>query len=338
MPLPAAWRARYDYQLRPLVGPMACRVLRLQGAARFSGEPLHAVYVGNGNNLSFLRELFFDASEETTLAEGIPPWGVGGALAKFGADAGLLLHELPPAWRWCAPRGAALRLPAWIGAELALPDPAGGQARALPRAVEREALRHQRREGYALEYADAVQDFRRFYAEFYRPYIATRFGDTAILVDEARFLARCRGARLARLMADGRWVAGMLALRNGAVLRLGWYAAASATPPRGASETLDALVIRDAWQDGVRRVILGNTRPCLVDGVLRYKLRLGAKLSPTRFPQPRLGITLRGAPAAALECLERQPLLGRRGDGLGVYRVDRGGAAPTVTLEAWPAG
>lgn len=336
MPLPAAWRNVFQYQLRPLAGPMACRVLRLQGPARFSGEPLRAVYAGNGSNLAFLRGLFFDAPEETVLAEGVPPWRLAGALERYGAEAELLLHELPPAWRAFAPRGDALRLPAWVGAELALPDPAGGQARALPRAVEREALRHQRREGYALEYSDALQDFRHFYAEFYRPYIAMRFAGRAVIVDEARFLARCRGGRLARLTADGRWVAGMLALRKSSVLRLGWYAAASAPPPRGASETLDALVIRDAWRDGVRTVVLGNTRPCLADGVFRYKLRLGARFAPTRFPQPRLGIKLQGDSAAVLECLERQPLFGEFGGGLGLYRVDRAGAQPAIARDPWP--
>lgn len=321
-------------KLAPLAAPAAACVLRLDGRARFSGEPFSAVYAGNGRNLAFLQGLFLEDARTTPLADGLPPWRLGAALRRHGENAGLLLAELPPAWSSFLPGGSALVVPAWIAARLELPAPDAPAGRLLPRAAEREAERQQRRHGYALRFAEAPADARRFYHEFYRPYVAGRFGGEAVLVGEDAFLDRCRGGRIAQLIAGGEWVAGMLVHREGDAWRFGWFAARGSTPPPGASEVLDLLVIREAARLGLRRIELGHTRPCTADGVLRYKQRLGARFLPTRFPQPELAIGLGRAPAGVLECLARAPLLAPLGQGLGVYRVASGGGR--ISLEPWP--
>lgn len=322
--------------LRPLLSPTAVSVVRLRGQARFGDEPLAAVYAGNGNNLEYLRSLFFSASESELLEAHSRPWRLAASLGRASREGELLLHELPPAWRAFAPRQAELQFPAWLSAGVALPAAAPGGGALLPRALEREADRHLKRAAARVVYTAAQAAFRRFFHELYQPYIRARFGAQAVLVDETRFLARCRGGRLAQLHADGRWVAGMLILRAGVTLRFGWYAAAAGAPP-GVSEALDVQVIRDAWTQGVRQVLLGHTRPCLADGVWRYKRRFGAWLKPARFPQARLGITLNSAGEPALECLRRQPLLAEMKGGLGAWRVEGHGAEASIALHAWPA-
>ena len=63
--------------------------------------------------------------------------------------------------------------------------------------------------------------------------------------------------------------------------------------PPGASEVLDVRVIEHAAGMGVRRAVLGHSRPSLADGVVRYKARFGAVIRATRFPQRVIGIEAR---------------------------------------------
>jgi hypothetical protein len=326
----------FSQVLGPLAAPTTIDLLRLQGTARFSGETLSAVYAGNRRNLGFLQDLFFQQAAIEPLGSAVAPWRLGAQLRQHAARDDLALFELPPAWSPFLPGAADIVVPAWLGARLSLPGQPAPAGRLLARDVEREADRQVRRHGFTVRYSGSPQAAREFYHEFYRPYVAARFGAQAVLVDETVFLRRCRGARLAQLLAGGEWVAGMLVLGGARTIRFGWFAMRDGVLRSGASETLDVLVIRDAWQRGVREVELGHTRPCLADGVLRYKQRLGARFQATRFPQPRLGVLLRRPHPAILDCLARQPLLGRCGTGLGAYRVENGAAGPVIALRPWP--
>jgi len=323
--------------LGPLAAPPAIDLLRLHGTAKFSGETVSAVYAGNRRNLGFLQDLFFQQATIESLAAAVVPWRLGARLRQHAARDDLALFELPPAWSPCLPGAADIVVPAWVGARLSLPTRSAPAGRLLARAAEREADRQLRRHGFTLRFSVSPQDAQHFYHEFYRPYLAARFGAQAVLVDEAAFLRRCRGARLAQLLADDEWVAGMLVLGRATKIRFGWFALRGGLPRSGASEALDVLVLREAWQRGVREVDLGHTRPCLTDGVLRYKQRLGARFVATRFPQSRLGMLLRWPHPAVLDCLARQPLLGHCGDGLGRYQVENGAAGPVIALRPWSA-
>lgn len=329
--LPSLWQ-----RFAPLVGPAGVEVVHLSGTARFSESPISAIYAGNGRNLAFLRNLFFSQTRETTLQRTSTPLGLSRALQHQPGKVDLCLSELPPAWRLLQPN-SVVRVPAWIRQEIALPPAPQAGGWLLSRSLEREARRHVNRYGYRAEFTAAMSAdvARTFYRELYRPYVRSRFGEAAVVVSEPVFLAACRGQMLAKLLAGSDWVAGMLLLRRGEQMRFGWFGACTDPPPPGASEVLDVLSIHHAHRSGTRRVILGNSRPCLTDGVVRYKARFHPQLLPIRFPQASLGIDVVSFTEPVLECLERQPLLAPLGDAMGVYRVIRGDdSPPCVRLEA----
>jgi hypothetical protein len=60
-------------------------------------------------------------------------------------------------------------------------------------------------------------------------------------------------------------------------------------------------------------VQLGHSRPCLTDGVLRYKAKLGARLHAVRYPQAVLGIAVDGSKHALFERLNARQLIVMRG-------------------------
>jgi hypothetical protein len=303
-----------------LVFPLGVNLIGWRGRARFSGLPLRAVYLGNGRNAAFLRGLFFADAEQTVLARYRTPWHARRFRPPESA-ADLGLSELPAAWAVMGSPAATLDVPAWVRQTLTLPGPDPGH-RLLPRGAEREAERHIRRQGYRLTLSAGAEETRRFYHELYAPYVRARFGAAAVLIPEAAFIAASRHQQLASLYAGERRVAAMLLRRRGAHMRLGWFGMLTEPAPKGASEALDLLVIRQAHAEGVRSVVMGNSRPCLSDGVFRYKRRLGAQPQATRFPQSRLHIHLTRMTPTVRQCLAQQPLLtDRPGPDLGVYRL-----------------
>lgn len=312
-----------------LTGPLRSTIIGLEGPARFSGAPLTALYFGNGQNLGFLEHLFFESSQRSTLASVDNPLQlrVGGKSRASRAD--LLLGDLPPLWQALLPNDSALRLPAWLSQVVDLPE----SGAMLPRKLERKVGQHLRQRGYRVEFSDAEGDARRFYHEFYAPYLCSRFGPDAVVIPEARMIARLRGKILAKLYQDDRWLLGLALAHEGKVVRFGWFGSAQNPPPVGASETLDWFCIQHARDSGARQVVLGSSRPCLSDGIVQYKLKFGARFTATRLPPAQLAICIRTNQPAVFECLRRQPLIRvRRGLTL-VYRVEQSGQGARIVPE-----
>ena len=190
-----------------------------------------------------------------------------------------------------------------------------------------------RRHGYVIEFTTDEEAKRLFFRQFYRPYVQSRFGAGSVVAEEGGFMKRSRVQTLARLRAASQYVAGMLFERHGRTLRFGKYGAATDPPPAGASQVLDTLVIRHALESGVDRIVMGDSRPCLADGVVRYKARFGATIRPTLFPQPSLAIEVRRWNSAISTCLREQPLVAFRGGKPHAYRVAASGAASGIRLE-----
>ncbi len=278
-------------RLAPLIGKASFRLVRIEGQDRETGSTLSAVYLGSDDNLEFLRSHFFRSSQWEEVASRGLPIITGGSIRRWWRDSHLQLTDLPPLWRCFQRTDCDLVVPAWVAQKLVLP-PLQHSERLwpLPRSLAREGERHIRRSDYSLVITDQPAEFEAFYDDLYLPYIRARFGSSAVVVERNRFLASAHGQHLALLRRSNAAVAGMLVKRRGSAMRFGWFGAATCPPPSGASEALDALVLRQAWLDGVKTVHFGNSRPVVTNGVFRYKARFGAVPVATRFPQARLGI------------------------------------------------
>jgi hypothetical protein len=63
-------------------------------------------------------------------------------------EADVVVAELPWLWRSRLPKDLDLRIPAWVSQEVRAPE---GKPLEVPAAVRKEAMRHTRREGYAVD-------------------------------------------------------------------------------------------------------------------------------------------------------------------------------------------
>jgi hypothetical protein len=300
-----------------LAGDAPPIAVELSGVLAASGESVEALYVGSGVNRDFLVRLVMDDGRERGRRRLAGYGAVPGVIeAASKADSGgegphVILTDLPVLWSRFTPKTAQYRFPAWVRQELTLP-PADARW-VVPRPVEREAARFGRRHGYTVDFVTDTAILRRFFHELYRPYVLARFGGEGVVVAEAEFLREARGCALARLHGHGQWLAGVLLERSRAALRLGWFGARAEAPLPGASDVLDLACIRHARDAGFRRVQLGHSRPCLTDGVVRYKAKFGARLHAVRYPQAVLGIAVGGERRALFDRLNARQLVAVRG-------------------------
>ncbi len=282
---------RHLQTLATLATPLRLPLLRYTGRLHGSGEPARLLAAALPPTADFVAGALMSVERREPQGADVSAFALrGAAFAAASADDDVVVAELPWLWRGLLPAGAALVFPAWVSQEIRAAD---GEPLVIPASARKEAMRHVRREGYTVELADGAAAAPRFYHEYYRPYVAQRFGVGALVVDEARFRATARGMTLAKLVAGGEWVAGLLFRVAGGTLSLGWFGSRTLPPPAGASEALDAWVIGHAAERGARRAVLGHSRPSLADGVVRYKARFGAVIRATRFPQRMVAVDVR---------------------------------------------
>lgn len=324
--------------IAPVFGPGRFVVARLAGQLHGEERETTALYVGSGVNLPFLRRYFFGAATTEVLGWRVTPLRPLRSVGGLPWVADLHLRDVPPVWGWALPSTpGVLQVPAWVRQELRLTLPGHGLRWPVPRRAAREVWRHLRRQGWTLELGTERRDLEEFYREHYVPYVTARHGEDAVVVSWDHFLIRVRGRAIAWLRQGQQRIAGMVLLRRRNVLRFGWFGAASCPAPAGASEVLDALVLRHALERGVTDVILGNARPCVADGVFRYKRRLGATVQPCTFPQSTLEIDARSGHSGVLACLRERPLLTRQHGRLRQLDVD-GALGPRQGLQQVPHG
>lgn len=316
----------------PLIAPIEVRALLLCGACKYTHRPLRCIYIGNRINLEFLRSLFFaEATFEERLATLGHPVQMGKrSFMQRLPRSEIVCTDVPRFWQPFLGIDCDLRIPAWVRQEIRL-EP--GQELPLDRDTEKEIARHTRRHRYEIDVTQDGSAFLLFFHKYYRPYIASRFGPQAVVVSERQFLQRSRSQVLARIHSHGEWVAGMLLDCEKRHLRFGWFGAATNPPPAGASEALDAFCIRYGQERGCNRIILGNSRPNLNDGIVRYKAKFGADIVPTRFPQTMLGIRINDWTDDVVHCLTAQPLVTNVSGQCRVYRLHSDRGIPRLALE-----
>jgi hypothetical protein len=295
--------------LQALASLSKVRIELLQGQLRHSSSSaLTAIYAGNGNNADYLTGLLFKTIASRRVLAESSPLALAARLDEFAALGDVLVCERAPAW---AAAGAVIgdfRIPAWIRQELQLDATAEGPWK-FGRHLDREVNRHTRRHNFRVVMSQDAADKRRFFNEFYVPYIQARHTDSAVTVTQPIFDSIAASATLAKLYAGNEWTAGMLLHFGASELKFGWFGSRENPPRSGASDVLDSLCVAAAAERGIRRINFGNARPSLNDGVVRYKRKFGVQSLPPRYPQTIIEWRLKNARPELREWMNTQEFL-----------------------------
>ena len=182
-------------------------------------------------------------------------------------------------------------------------------------------MRKIRKNGLIYDTTTDPQELERFYWNMYVPYAQQEFGGKAIYMSYVEFRAGLKNPELLRVHKDGQVVAGMIILHHEND-RPQWWILGMQNGDRelmkqGAMAALYLYGIEHLTERGYSRALLGGARPFLVDGVLQYKRKWGARLLAGDDGDPHwLTVTVVESTKGVRDFLEACPLIGEDEHGL----------------------
>lgn len=255
-------------------------VWRLEGRERASGTPLAIVFAGQLENKNYVAHLAFaDPPAEQALGRRWL-WTLlpSRRKRKSGGVDLRIVESYENQRRWLKARFQFF-VPIWIGSELNL-DKAVARIRRSKNV--KYDLQRMRRNETTYEVTRDREAFEYFYSNMYVPYINNRYGNRAFSMDHEDMVAKLGCSELFFVKVRGERVAGHLLLYENGGVRA-WSAGVkdgdSSYVKAGAIKALDYLTHQYLAERDFKFLHLGGSRPFLLDGVLRHKKLLGARLS-----------------------------------------------------------
>lgn len=257
------------------------RVLMLSGPVARSDQELTLLYIGNGNNLSFVSHAVFGRDIEQREIGRCNIWRAG-AQAKAHADGtDMTVVDVPWPYDISMPNDERIvEVPAWLRQQTTLGDTWENTIAGLRKSVRDSQLRKIRK--YKLTHAstDDPVDVDRFYDTMYVPHVERRFGGAAT-VESRKHVQNCvAGGTLLNVLRDGEVISASVLLDDGDTLRMlfNGFPARDLREIDGASAGLYYYTLAYALENGYKHVDFCGSRPFLNDGVLAVKRRWGAGL------------------------------------------------------------
>lgn len=253
-------------------------VRRLTGAATPGHPSVSVITTGAAMTLDVLVNRFFCEPPQVDSLGPVSLARLPAVLEQLAPTADLMLACVPRAFvGWFGP--SYLRIPALVGARLPL-----GASMATTLAHATRTVRYDVRRVLAADhhwtFSRELRDFEHFYDEFYRPFVAARFGPLAVLRERQvlRRQFRQKGG-LIWLWRDGQIVGGDLVRENGHRLHAlvqAIHPSYSSTFKPSANFALNVALCDVASRQGLTELDLGGSVPSLSDGVFRSKRAWGA--------------------------------------------------------------
>jgi hypothetical protein len=205
-----------------------------------------------------------------------------------------------------------LLVPAWVSGEVdCVLDPA-----VLKMETVKSDLRRIRRNSLGFRVTRDVEQFEDFYRHMYVPYVTDAHGDSAVVTPYASMKMSLEDSELLLVTKEDQAIAGLLISYSQAGPRLRSMGIRDANKEYvrdGAVGALYHFSFHYLREKGFDRVNLGLSRPLLHDGALRYKKKLGMRLS--RVGKEWFAVRVLEDSKAARMLLEETPLIFER-DGL----------------------
>lgn len=223
----------------------------------------------------------------------------------------------------------SLRLPDWAGT--LLPVPADLERHFRSARARWDNVQRVRQNGLQWHISRSPADFDTFHETMYLPFARQRHGALAIRRNIHQLRRVFRSGFLLWVTHQGRPISAILLVVGAGILRfvvLGTAGGSLESIRIGGLSALYQFGLEYAAEQNLAAVDLGGVRPCLSDGVLWYKRKLGVELRPKPDVYHDFLVYWPRGSAAVTSFLAAHPLVGRRGTdlfGLAALPVDSGG-------------
>jgi hypothetical protein len=258
------------------------RLVRLSGASAVHGAPLHAlVDLGREGEAFWGGLLFAGRPTRTVVGETRTRFGILRAGAgRLDADIVLLRHHRLA--RGAAEAAGFIAVPTWLDTTIDTPGSVEEHLARIRsgRRTIRSDLRRLQREGLEASVGGG-EDVGAFLREMHQPFARARWGASYVPLPRAWMRQAPRFCRVLWIVRRGARVGGALLEPRGRVLRDVAVGVRDPDDPYSVRAAQYYFALRYAIAAGHRRLDLGGCRPVLSDGVLRTKLKWGARLVTT---------------------------------------------------------
>ncbi len=285
-----------------------------------SGGGAAVLCASQGRNRSYLLHQFLgDGYRERCLGRKWL-WDIPKIAAGAGRGCCMVAVSTLGRFRGLLKPGRWLYIPGWVKGDVDLPL----SPRVLQTETVRSDLRKIQKKSLQFRVTRDIDDFDDFYDRMYVPYITQAHGDSAVIAPHEAMRASFKDCELLLVLWEGNPIAGMSISYAQATPRLCSMGIRDANRDfvrDGAIGALYHYSLRYLQEKGFGKVNLGLSRSFLLDGVLRYKKKLGLRLS--RAGKEWFAIQIVDDTRASRKMLEDTPLIIER-DGLlfGVVFID----------------
>ena len=270
------WHYPYVLPLKSLHIPITI----LRGPTCIDGHQGTMIVAGDEHKIDFLISRFFKGEHRRETMGKVALWNLNRTLKRLHTSADLTIAYVDQLSARLFFGPDYLTVPEWTGLTLTVPEDTSEltqSSRSL-----KEDLRVVRRNKLTADFTQATADFEFFYHTMYIPFMVKRHGKQAIVRDIEQLRRRFHQGGLLWVRQNDQPIAGAIFQRRDQVLRLlvvGTTNGEWAPVKAGALAALYLFVLKHAKERGCKLVDIGGSRPSLNDGLLRYKLKWGAKLT-----------------------------------------------------------
>jgi len=247
--------------------------VEIKGIFHRETEPRTLVYIGEGESLSYLRQLCF--SKVQNQKESRCRIYQLTRLKKFLPEDAIVVVELNRLLSMKLKGEGYFAYP-WVLQKVFITSKEYIDKKAY---ILKSRSRRARKRKYRFDITNDLAAIRTFYHQFYKPYIVKRFKTTAHLRDIRDFLVARHHGLLLRIFDEDRWVAGVICLRSKReAICLGTAVLLENTDhlKQGAMLAVYYYLFQWAEENHMESVSLLRSRPHRSDGVFHHKTLWGA--------------------------------------------------------------
>ncbi len=245
-----------------------------QGVAKGEGSGFSLAYIGEGESLLYLKDLYFDKVVEEKISK-ISFLSLWKEFVRLKDNGVCFFVEWDRLFGFLIPRGG-FRISPWIRQKVFLKEK---NYEEHARSIEDTYGRKARRYNYAFEITRDKDSVRKFYNELYLPYIKGRFQGLSHPRSLDDFLAVVNSGFLLEVMESKEPVAGVVCYETKEAITAFAFGLAldhERHLRRGALSAAYYFLFQWAQEHGKRIVDLLRSRPHALDGVFEHKRRWGA--------------------------------------------------------------
>lgn len=250
----------------------------VSGDERSSKLPLSVcIYTATNENRIYLQNLIFGPSFQARFEGRTWLWRVLKKTPKAAVGCSLVIADVHERHLKLAGARAGIVIPAWVRGYVDLPR--GPEV--MNRDSVKDIQRRIRRLGLEFEVARDLKSFEYFYQSMYLPYSKGRYGDGAVLKRKDDIKADFDKGELILIKKQGEYISGMLVSYDGELATMPYLGVRDGSwelVSEGAISSGYEFALQHLEAIGCPKLIFGQSRAFLKDGVLQFKKKYGHKI------------------------------------------------------------